>query len=1057
MDDVSEAAQTPRQIKSFEHVLGHRYTVADGLAGMQVEAIYQDRQGLLWIATADGGVSRFDGTRFDTFGRAEGLPHLTVMAIAEDEGGRLLFGTLGGGLVAYDGRSLQVYTIKDGLPCNDILGLQPQSDGAMRVLTGNGVGWFSKGRFVKSLTAIEGQSLGPVYDMATDATGTTWLATLKWGVISLDGRRMSMDFRVGTGAGHWTWKFAEDAAGYLWIAFQYIGSEAVIGRYDPQHQRFDLIDVGAELEEGEVVRHGMRDVRLDERGWLWVARKGVLVYDGQDWRPFAARLPSAHFADTRLTYEDREGNIWVGLWGGGLVFCDPVSTQLYSEADGLPDREIRCLAEDREGRIWIGTAGGLACLEDDRICPVETGRAVSTLVVDRKGAVWRSGPSGQVCKGTGQEIQVIQVAEGRHEEVAGLCPDQSGRMSVCTSEGGFGWIAEDRFTAFEERLSHPCRAVVQDGDGVFWIGTHGKRPALYCHTDGFFKACDLTELEAVSYVNALYEHEGTLWVGTAQGLFAVDYRDRKVRQFTVDQDGLSVNGILALTADRQGRLWVGTNGGGVLNYDGQTFHPIRLGKSVPMNTVEAILCDSQGRLWFGTKAGLVMHQPREIPPGIVIRQAVEGRLLESSQGVSYPEGTPEIAIHFQGIRFGIGAEPMRYSHRLVGYGPAAKWSAPALDNKVLYNYLPIGEYRFEVRVQDQDDLVSEVACLEVRVVADEQSKWRTVGILCQSAVMIQLLREVEQVAEANTKVLVLGETGVGKGLLARTIHKMSARREQALIPVNCGALPDGLIESQLFGYEKGAFTGAVERHIGFFEQAYGGTLFLDEIGDLPLEAQRVLLHILEEDHLMRVGGKKSIPVDVRVVAATNRDLRKAVGEGTFRADLFYRLSVFPVVLPPLRERREDIPLLAAHFVHQYAEKSQRPVPTLSDEVQAYLQEHTWPGNVRELAHRIERAVIVCEGGVIEVADVRSEEVEGEAVLPPTSPPSVPLVEAGVGGDWGAREAAVAKAEKQQIEEALRATNGRIYGEHGAAQLLGMGPEKLRYYMRKYEVERPKKS
>ena len=160
-----------------------------------------------------------------------------------------------------------------------------------------------------------------------------------------------------------------------------------------------------------------------------------------------------------------------------------------------------------------------------------------------------------------------------------------------------------------------------------------------------------------------------------------------------------------------------------------------------------------------------------------------------------------------------------------------------------YNYLPIGEYRFEVRVQEREGLVSEVASLAVRVVADEQSKWRILGILSQSAVMVQLLKKVEQVAETDTRVLVLGETGVGKGLLAQTIRKMSPRREQAFIAVNCGALPAGLVESELFGHEKGAFTGAVERHTGFFEQAHGGALFLDEIGDLPLEAQRVLLHI----------------------------------------------------------------------------------------------------------------------------------------------------------------------------------------------------------------------
>ena len=374
-----------------------------------------------------------------------------------------------------------------------------------------------------------------------------------------------------------------------------------------------------------------------------------------------------------------------------------------------------------------------------------------------------------------------------------------------------------------------------------------------------------------------------------------------------------------------------------------------------------------------------------------------------------------------------------------------------------YKDLPTDEHHFEVRTQGREGLQSKVASPKIRVVADGQGKRRTLGIFSQSSVMAQLLKEVKQVAETDTRVLVSGETGVGKGLLARAIHKMSPRCERAFIPVNCGALPAGLIESELFGHEKGAFTGAMARKVGYFERAHGGTLFLDEISDLPLESQRALLHILEEDHLTRVGGKESIPVDVRVVAATNRDLQQAIKEGTFREDLFYRLSVFPVMLPPLRERREDIPLLAARFVRQYARKLQRPVPTLRDEVVVLLQEHTWPGNVRELEHRLQRAVIVCESGVIKVEDVLSGEAEWKAVLVPASALSVPSVEVEIGGGWGAWETEVAKAEKQRIEEALQATKGRIYGERGAAQLLGMGPEKLRYYMRKYGMKRPKKS
>ena len=572
---------------------------------------------------------------------------------------------------------------------------------------------------------------------------------------------------------------------------------------------------------------------------------------------------------------------------------------------------------------------------------------------------------------------------------------------------------------------------------------------MSCHTDGLFRESELTELETVSYVNALYEHEGTLWVGTASGLFAFDYHSEQVRQFTIDQGGLSANGTLSLEADQQGRIWIGTSGGGVLNYDGRTFQCIRLGRSVHVNTVEAILCDSRGWLWFGTRAGLIAYQPSQTPPGVVIRQAVGERLLETSQALSCSESTPEIQIHFQGIRFRGEAGTSRYSHRLVGHAPAAEWSAFTSDNRVSYRGMPAGEFRFEVRVLDRDGLLSDIASLDVQVVPDEENKSRALdtGVLGQSQSMVQLLEEVGQVAETDMTVLVLGETGVGKGLLTRMIHDLSQRREQAFIQVNCGALSTGLIESELFGHEKGAFTGAVARKIGCFERAQGGTVFLDEIGNLPLDAQRALLHILEEDHLTRVGSGVSIPIDVRVVAATNRNLKKAVQEGTFREDLFYRLNVFPLVLPPLRDRREDIPILVAHFVAQFAEELQRPVPSLGDEVIVHLQEHNWPGNVRELKHLIQRAVVVCQGGVIQVEDMplSAEDEEEAGALLLTA--SAPTVEQGTGD----------QDEKQQIVEALQATNWLIYGDRGAACLLGMNPERLRSRMRVYGLRRPKKS
>ena len=1033
----------PSQQKAFGHILGQQYTVFDGLAGMYVEAIYQDRHGLLWIGTTDGGVSRFDGAHFDTFGLSDGLPHLTVTAIVEDADGRLLFATFGGGLAAYDGRGFQVYTTEHGLPSNEILGLRTQADSSVWVLTTAGVGRFVEGRCVECTTELAGQPLGVVYDIAIDAAGTIWLATLEWGVISLDGRRMI----TGNDAMQWPWNFAQDSAGNLWIAFRHVGTEVIVGRYDPASQQFEIIRADEGAEGAEVVQHGTRHVRVDDRGRLWLSRRGVLVYDGEKWHPFSAGLPDVHFSDTRLTYEDSEGNIWVGLWGGGLIFCDPVSIQLYDKEDGLPDSEIRCLREDQEGRIWIGTTGGLACLEDSRIRPVEVGYTVLSMVVDRQGQVWSGGPDGQVFKSVGRETQAIAVIAGG-VEIEMLFQGREGHLIACTSAGQLGRIEANRFIAIEDLRPQDCRVVLQDREGSFWIGLYGTRPALYNYKDGHLRAYDMAGMEAIVYVNALCEYQDAIWVGTAHGLFAFDYQSKEVRQFTVDQGDLSANGILALVADPQQEcLWIGTCGGGVLKYDGRTFQSIRLGKAALENIVEAILRDSQGRLWFGTRAGLIAYQPGETPPRIRIRQVVAGRTWDEPQAVSCPDSTPEIQFHFQGLSFRSGAEQMRYSHRLVGHGPAEEWSAFTPANRVTYQDVPAGLFHFEVRTIDRDGLMSDTARLEVRVVPthlrrlEQMLRVSNQGFLSQSQAMARLLDQVESMAETDMTVLVLGETGVGKGVLARLLHNLSPRQANPFIPVNCGGLSAGLIESELFGHEKGAFTSANAQKIGYFERANGGTLFLDEVGDLPLDSQRALLHILEEGHLTRVGGEQSIPVNVRVVAATNKDLEEAIQAGTFREDLFYRLSVLSVVLPPLRERQEDIPLLAAHFASRCAEQLGRPTPVLGEEVVAHLQQYAWPGNVRELEHIIQQAVVLGDRDVIQVADVPLQAAEAELALP---------VEQDFDGD------AEDEDEKQRILAALQATNWRIYGPRGAARLLDIGPEKLRYRMRKHGLQRPEK-
>jgi PAS domain S-box-containing protein len=307
-------------------------------------------------------------------------------------------------------------------------------------------------------------------------------------------------------------------------------------------------------------------------------------------------------------------------------------------------------------------------------------------------------------------------------------------------------------------------------------------------------------------------------------------------------------------------------------------------------------------------------------------------------------------------------------------------------------------------------------------------------IVGESDAIKYVLFKITQVAPTDSTVLIAGETGTGKELVARAIHGASSRNDRPLIKVNCAALSPTLIESELFGHEKGAFTGALGRKQGRFELANGGTIFLDEIGELPLELQVKLLRVIQESEFERLGGNRTIKVNVRIIAATNRNLKIEVEQGTFREDLWYRLNVYPITMPPLRQRREDIPLLVEHFVALYARKAGKTISSVSPREMQSLKEHSWPGNVRELANVIERAVIHTQGSVLHVAD-QFESVEGE------STPTQTLEE----------------VEREYILRTLESTGWRIEGKHGAAKVLGLNPSTLRTRMLKLGIQRRRAS
>jgi formate hydrogenlyase transcriptional activator len=328
----------------------------------------------------------------------------------------------------------------------------------------------------------------------------------------------------------------------------------------------------------------------------------------------------------------------------------------------------------------------------------------------------------------------------------------------------------------------------------------------------------------------------------------------------------------------------------------------------------------------------------------------------------------------------------------------------------------------------KDKLTEEKLYLEDEI----RTEYRFAEIIGSSQAINNILRQVEIVAPADTTVLIQGETGTGKELIARAIHNLSNRKERTFVKLNCAAIPSGLLESELFGHEKGAFTGAVSQKVGRFELADGGTLFLDEIGEIPLELQPKLLRVLQEQEFERLGGTRTLRVNVRLVAATNRDLTRMVADHQFRSDLYYRLNVFPLTLPPLRERREDIPSLVRYFVQQHSRRLNRTIESIPAEAMAALTRYPWPGNVRELENFIERSVLLSPGPVLRVA---VEDLKSPLDLPDS--PSTTL----------------ADAEREHIVAALNQTNWVIGGPSGAAARLGMKRTTLISRMKKLGITR----
>ncbi|MGR9046279.1 MAG: sigma-54 interaction domain-containing protein [Gammaproteobacteria bacterium] len=420
--------------------------------------------------------------------------------------------------------------------------------------------------------------------------------------------------------------------------------------------------------------------------------------------------------------------------------------------------------------------------------------------------------------------------------------------------------------------------------------------------------------------------------------------------------------------------------------------------------------------------------------GQFLRQWIEGNDAPVTTALSNPIGPGEIKVTY--ARLGLGRE--RGFVVAASTDPGFPNEVELLLFKTAVNQAIIELQRNEVAAAQTQTAVAEY--LKNQLLAEnsylrQQLQFEGKGdeIIGLSQALQKVLLHVGQVAPTKACVLIQGETGTGKELVARAIHRMSARREYPFVKLNCAAIPTGLLEAELFGHEKGAFTSAVGQRIGRFELAHQGTIFLDEIGEIPLELQAKLLRVLQEQEFERLGSPRTTRVDVRLVAATNRNLAKMVEEGHFRNDLFYRLNVFPITIPPLRQRSEDIPLLVEYFTRQLAGEYHRRISTIPEQTMAALCRYHWPGNVRELANFIERGVILSRGTVLEL----------------------PLAELEPSRESFSGELSLIDFEREHILRALNESNWIIAGPNGAAARLGMKRTSLQYKMLKLGIVRPR--
>ena len=1022
-----------------------------------VSALLQARSGDLWLATGwalagmEWGVLRYDGSRLHAFTTADGLAHNRVRTLLEDRQGRLWFGTFGGGLSCYDGEGFETYSTADGLADDEVVSLLEDGAGDLWVGTLKDLSRWDGQRFHTYTTkhgleetyfTTDGLPRIGVSSLLQDRQGQIWAGT--WGGVSRwDGERFhTFTSRDGL-ANDWVRCLLEDREGRIWVGTGVWDSGA--GRMEQKGgiSVWDGHSFQTYTTDHGLARGMVRCLLEDRLGQIWVGTwgGGVSRWDGQRFETYATEQGLANNQVFSLL-EDRTGQVWMGTVGGGLSRFDQSQLALFTTADGLPSDGVLALMEDNRGRIWAGTWEGTAYWDGGTWVPLEelSGKSVYGLAEDCNGNVWFGTFGDGVICWDGSEIRAYTRADGLSgDEVRDLLVDRHGQVWAATNIGPscFDGTAWRTCTETDGLHNRETRALLEDRCGDLWIATDG---GISRYDGQAYTAITSGDGLAHDSVRAiLQDRRGHLWMATDGG--GVSRFDGTRFETFSTAHGLCHDQVECLLEDRDGHLWLGTFGGGVSRYDGRVFQALTRRDGLAHDAVHQVLQDRRGDIWIATEGGVTRYRSQSAPPRVQLTEAIADRHYGRVEALHLPASQQVLIFGFRGTSLTTRPDGMVYVYRLAGYD--YDWQV-AYGPRAEYPQLPVGEYTFEVRAVDRDLNYSESASAQVTVEPDPRLEgWKEALItegpdrqfVGTSPAVRRVQQQLAQAGPTDMTVLILGETGTGKGLAARALHGLSDRKAGPFLAVNCGGLPSGLVESELFGHEKGAFTGATRRKLGRVELAEGGTLFLDEIGDLPAEAQVKVLHFLEDRTFERVGGTQTLQADVRLAVATNRDLALSVADGHFREDLFFRIQGFTVRLPPLRERGEDIAQLAHYFRERMATHLHKEVSGLTPEALAMLQAYEWPGNVRELEHAIKRAVIVCEGGVIPPEDIAlaqtTRRVEDAIEM-------IPLEE----------------VERRHIRGVLQRTGWVVAGAQGAAAVLGMPEATLRHRMKKLGIRRP---